>query len=739
MNVSQMFNQKPMKVQNTVKGTFVVHVAKGLMVENENGSADRPFSSFEAALSKLPNAASYGENITSLPIIRVLTGAFSGINIDRPCLIMGEGVVTFSGTSAAAMVAFRDIDIISLTATGVVAAKGCSLAGVVTGHAALDNCSGALEVTGSALVTNCVMDSLSLGGGNIYNSTIASLVGSDNAVEVTNSHVAASSGNVSIVGALDSVPTLESSVATITIDGPVDLDTLTINGEEITFVEWNIDRNTMLVDADKLAAMLDEVEGVTATADDTDVLVVAEDFLFTSNDIPVVNSALVALDTVLAEDEFLVNDLTYTFVTSLVGENELPLTTPEDIVDGLEDLEADITGTVVTLHHLSGSYLGLTSSDFTVTDSCTIALDTVVPTDTITFGLDTEITFVAVDPGPAEVLIGADNAATATNLATLLNGVEGISASAEGAVVTVTGTYANSDDVTFIIVSYTSFDFADIEAGDEITGGAITWTFVAVDPYAVLKGATDAESAANLATAINQSTLLDATSEDNAFTLTGDITSMSASATFLIMYRTTLSLADAVPGDVLTFAEVDREFVAELVPDPGEVVIDENTAANLAAYLAPMSIVVEDDTLTLTASGYRLYITSQQGFSIKLDLEERNPLGDVIYCYTAPAGAVDLHVGDAVALTAAYAVTNALSAEDPIFGQALDASEENNVPVRVRARGIVRFGYTGSAPQLNIGIVASDSAGAVKAPETGSGCGKVVKIDTTARTVDVIL
>lgn len=113
----------------------------------------------------------------------------------------------------------------------------------------------------------------------------------------------------------------------------------------------------------------------------------------------------------------------------------------------------------------------------------------------------------------------------------------------------------------------------------------------------------------------------------------------------------------------------------------------------------------------------------------------------VITCRTPASGAVDIRRGDALVLSGPYTVTNAASAEDPVFGQALADCSRNNAAVPVRLRGVCQFTYTGAAPATDgqSGIVCADSAGAVKSPESGAGTGLALKTDTAARTVDVLL
>ncbi len=113
----------------------------------------------------------------------------------------------------------------------------------------------------------------------------------------------------------------------------------------------------------------------------------------------------------------------------------------------------------------------------------------------------------------------------------------------------------------------------------------------------------------------------------------------------------------------------------------------------------------------------------------------------VITCQTPGTGTVNIVEGDAVKLTGPYTVTNATSAEDPVFGQALATTEKNGVGIAVRVRGICIFEYTGAAPTVNgsQGVVASATAGKVKAPLSGNGVGINVKVDTAASKVHVLL
>ncbi len=113
----------------------------------------------------------------------------------------------------------------------------------------------------------------------------------------------------------------------------------------------------------------------------------------------------------------------------------------------------------------------------------------------------------------------------------------------------------------------------------------------------------------------------------------------------------------------------------------------------------------------------------------------------IITCRTPASGAVAIAKGDALKLTGAYTVINATSAEDPIIGQAMAGTDANNTAIPVKVRGVCIFAYTGTAPTVNgaQGIVASATAGSVKAPASGNGHGVNLKVDTAASKVHVLL
>lgn len=113
----------------------------------------------------------------------------------------------------------------------------------------------------------------------------------------------------------------------------------------------------------------------------------------------------------------------------------------------------------------------------------------------------------------------------------------------------------------------------------------------------------------------------------------------------------------------------------------------------------------------------------------------------VITCKTPASGAVNIAAGDAVKLSGNYEVTNALDAEDVVFGQALAAATANSVAIPVKVRGVCVFSYTGSAPAVNgaAGVLASATDGKVKAPASGNGVGRNVKVDAASSLVHVLL
>lgn len=113
----------------------------------------------------------------------------------------------------------------------------------------------------------------------------------------------------------------------------------------------------------------------------------------------------------------------------------------------------------------------------------------------------------------------------------------------------------------------------------------------------------------------------------------------------------------------------------------------------------------------------------------------------VITCETPSSGSVSIAKGDAVMLAGSYVVTNATEAEDAVFGQALAGATTVDTAIPIKVRGICIFPYTGAAPTVDgvSGVVASATAGSVKAPASGNGKGINVKVDEALGLVHVLL
>ena len=113
----------------------------------------------------------------------------------------------------------------------------------------------------------------------------------------------------------------------------------------------------------------------------------------------------------------------------------------------------------------------------------------------------------------------------------------------------------------------------------------------------------------------------------------------------------------------------------------------------------------------------------------------------IITCVTPSSGTISIAKGDAVQLTGNYEVNNATDAEDVVFGQAMADADDTDTSIPVKVRGICIFDYTGTAPTVNgaAGVLASATDGSVKAPASGNGVGRNVKVDTTATQVHVLL
>jgi hypothetical protein len=113
----------------------------------------------------------------------------------------------------------------------------------------------------------------------------------------------------------------------------------------------------------------------------------------------------------------------------------------------------------------------------------------------------------------------------------------------------------------------------------------------------------------------------------------------------------------------------------------------------------------------------------------------------IVTCRTPSSGTVAIRRGDALVLTGNYTIDHAATAGDVVVGQALVDCDRNSAAIPVRVRGVCEFAYTGTAPEVGdmTGLVASATAGRVAAPATGSGRGLVLKVDTTAATVQALL
>jgi len=113
----------------------------------------------------------------------------------------------------------------------------------------------------------------------------------------------------------------------------------------------------------------------------------------------------------------------------------------------------------------------------------------------------------------------------------------------------------------------------------------------------------------------------------------------------------------------------------------------------------------------------------------------------VLTCQTPPEGVVAIHKGDALKLTGAYTIDNDTDADEAVFGQALADMDRNAAAIPVKVRGVCIFTYTGGAPVVNgiSGVTASSTAGAVKAPASGDGFGRNLKVNTGTSEVHVLL
>jgi len=113
----------------------------------------------------------------------------------------------------------------------------------------------------------------------------------------------------------------------------------------------------------------------------------------------------------------------------------------------------------------------------------------------------------------------------------------------------------------------------------------------------------------------------------------------------------------------------------------------------------------------------------------------------IITCSTAAMGPVSIHRGDAVKIVGGYEVTNAFVGEDIIFGQAMNDCDTNDTAIPIKVKGVCIFTYQGIPPSIDgvHGIVGSTQPGKVKAPASGNGYGRVIKVETSTNRVHVLL
>lgn len=109
----------------------------------------------------------------------------------------------------------------------------------------------------------------------------------------------------------------------------------------------------------------------------------------------------------------------------------------------------------------------------------------------------------------------------------------------------------------------------------------------------------------------------------------------------------------------------------------------------------------------------------------------------IVTAKTPGSGSISIAKGDAVKLSGGFEATNALSAEDPVLGQAMGATTENSAALAVGVRGVFKFRSTGVSPLVNgtDGVTASDTDGKVKKPASGSGRGLNLKVEVTKQTI----
>lgn len=113
----------------------------------------------------------------------------------------------------------------------------------------------------------------------------------------------------------------------------------------------------------------------------------------------------------------------------------------------------------------------------------------------------------------------------------------------------------------------------------------------------------------------------------------------------------------------------------------------------------------------------------------------------VITCKSKDDGTVAIQKGDAVKLTGPFEVDAVAEAAGPLFGQALADLDATGQALPVKVRGVCTFYYTGTAPVVDgeSGVTLAAEAGKVTKPDSGTGYGVALRVDSTTQRVYVLL
>ncbi len=113
----------------------------------------------------------------------------------------------------------------------------------------------------------------------------------------------------------------------------------------------------------------------------------------------------------------------------------------------------------------------------------------------------------------------------------------------------------------------------------------------------------------------------------------------------------------------------------------------------------------------------------------------------IITCKTADSGTVAITRGDAVKLIGPYEVTNALEADDRVFGEALTDCDRNDAAVPVRVRGVCTLAYAGQTPEVDgeSGVVGAAGVGMVQPSAGANAVGVIVKVNSEAGVLEALL